>query len=370
MMNIFRIPNILFSVLLIFLSTQQSLHPSVREQQILVPVDTLKLEIDAFTPNITTSIEYLFNYEGIAILSKGRYQKILIYDYSSEKLLQSIDLKGLPPNAMGFKYINDDTIFVHYHYPNKVFMVNINTTVVREVTIENDTVESRTWTPSPMIYFNQKLYLAGSILGEYSWEKRKRRPVLTEIDYKTGTINYLLDYPDIYKTNNWGGTMFRMIYDCYNPNTKRIILSFPLLNKLVSYDTKNNKTTYVNGKSEVYTENIKPLSGFKEKPTGINAESRHFVENNSYAHILFDRWRNIYYRIMEIKGKYTGGKFSKAISVIILDRDFNYKGETRIQTKNFLHPMWRYSVFVSPGGLNLQLPSDEDHFSFVTYSLR
>ncbi len=336
----------------------------------MVPEDTLSLKVDKYTPNITTCIEYLNNNESIAILTKEREQKILVYSFRTKKLLHKIPLTGLPPGVMGFLYINNDSIYLHYYSTQKVYLVDKAMSIKKIVKITNDTMDVKTWTPSRMIYFNRKLYLAGSILGEYNWEKRKRRPVISDIDYRMGTISYLLDYPDVYKTANWGGAMFRMIYFCFNPHTQSIIISFPAYEKLLKYNIKSEKINYVNGLSEVHKELIEPLSKSKQIPTGIDRESKHFVENNSYAHIFYDRWQNVYYRILEVKEKYYGGKFSKSISIIILDSDFNYKGETLIRTKNYLHPLWRYSAFVTPKGLNLQIPSDEDHFSFLTYSLK
>ena len=99
-------------------------------------------------------------------------------------------------------------------------------------------------------------------------------------------------------------------------------------------------------------------------------EIEYFRENTTYANVLYDKYRELYYRIVEKSTPMPGVNLSnkaKKLSVMILSRDFDTLGETDLAES--FDAGFRYSAFVSEEGLNIQLLTSEDELSFATYSI-
>jgi hypothetical protein len=86
----------------------------------------------------------------------------------------------------------------------------------------------------------------------------------------------------------------------------------------------------------------------------------HYMRQDIYGPILYDSWRNVYYRFMQkrIPGASIQNKLTeKDIVVILLDKDLGYMGETSIGTGD----VWNISnSFVTKEGLNVEFIDKED----------
>ena len=85
-----------------------------------------------------------------------------------------------------------------------------------------------------------------------------------------------------------------------------------------------------------------------------------FVKQDMYGAIIYDRFRNVYYRIirkaipnapMDTSWK------EKEIAVILMDEEFNYLGETELGPEKQWH--WQNS-FVTEEGLNIEYLDHND----------
>ena len=91
-----------------------------------------------------------------------------------------------------------------------------------------------------------------------------------------------------------------------------------------------------------------------------------------YAAVLYDKFRNIYYRFL-LKGlpgaTFSTPKEEKPIIIIIMDENFNYLGETNIGTGK----EWNWNnTFITREGLNIEYIGDdlnEDYLTFKIFSL-
>ena len=100
-------------------------------------------------------------------------------------------------------------------------------------------------------------------------------------------------------------------------------------------------------------------------------EIEYFREITSYGNILYDRWNNVYYRIVEKSTPMPGVNLSnkaKKLAVMILDENFRTIGESDITEEAFA--CFRYTVFVSQAGLHIQRLTDENELTFAVYSLK
>ena len=59
---------------------------------------------------------------------------------------------------------------------------------------------------------------------------------------------------------------------------------------------------------------------------------------------------------------------AKKLAVIIMDENFRIIGESDLEDE--IYSVFRYSVFVSQAGLNIQLLTQEDELAFAVYSIK
>ena len=183
--------------------------------------------------------------------------------------------------------------------------------------------------PSRVNIFNSVYELGNSIyfvtytMGEFDDNKRF---VLLEYNKENDSICYHVNYPTIYSKSNWGGALYRQVYTCFNPIQNSIVFSFPVSHSIFVFDCKSKKTkeyycgsTYING--------IKSFSNDKDKQLDAQGSYSHFMINNSYGPILYDKYRNVYYRIFEVPYKNHNEDYFKKIGIITLDDRFRIIGE-------------------------------------------
>lgn len=220
---------------------------------------------------------------------------------------------------------------------------------------------------SPIIEDKNKIYFFGNISGEYSDETSENRRVIGVYDLRTQQISYLVGYPQEYE-HNFGGGLFRWVYADYNSKERKIVISFPASHSLWVYDIDNLKKSealfYAGSK---FIESVKYLKSSKIFPVDSETKMRHFAETPSYSRIIFDPFRDVYYRIAEQGTVYEGMVgWSKEISIIILDKTFNVIGESFIGKclNNY-----RYAIYVDQDGLKIPVQSSEDILVFKNYVL-
>ena len=198
-------------------------------------------------------------------------------------------------------------------------------------------------------------------------------PCLIVIDEKTGHITgRFLPYPEIY-SDFYGELLMRTPYSAYNDDKSLIAVSFPADDNIhvLNLDTK---VTYVyHAGSKYRCKKTKPLG--KGRLGGLTVspekEIEYFREITSYGNILYDRWNNVYYRIVEKSTPMPGVNLSnkaKKLAVMILDENFRTIGESDITEEAF--SCFRYTVFVSQAGLHIQRLTDENELTFAVYSLK
>ena len=97
------------------------------------------------------------------------------------------------------------------------------------------------------------------------------------------------------------------------------------------------------------------------------------MQQDTYAAIKYDRFRNVYYRFL-LKGipnaTIRTGWMEKPVTIIVMDKDFNYLGETSIGIGN-KEWFWQDS-FVTKEGLNIEYvdADSEDYLIVKIFSLK
>ena len=345
------------------------------------PVVT-QFELDSVTAPYIGCMQYIFDtsFSGSNMLAFLNEETGSIYlnDMKSKKIIKRIEpdvpLKQLKKSIQGFYYLNKDSIFLFEFRPNillindlgkvqKIFKIQMpkgdrhQQLACRGVTVE---------TKNPAYVSNGKLYFSSMVVGKLS-ENEKRSTQLV-LDLKTNNVSVGAPvFPENY-SNNYGGLHYFIFSSAINELTNRIVYSFPASDSIAvnSLSNQDIKKCYAGSKHVGEIPEFKE-SDFADAPSG--AEGEYFMRTPSYGPVLFDRYRNLYYRLaflpVEVKNALYEEKNAptKTISVIMMDSAFRYLGEQVLEKNKF----WPNSAFVSKEGLNIQNKTSYD--STLDFSL-
>lgn len=223
-------------------------------------------------------------------------------------------------------------------------------------------------TLSPIKRFGKYLLMTGFRAGESMRSPDIPDLVLMLLDLESGKVTYAVEMPEIYRKDNWGGGFtYRMPYFDLGPNGD-VVCCFAASEDLAVYSLENESVRYVKAPSR-YIKKIQPFSKRNRSTPDSRTEINWYRNNPSYDGILYDKWREIYYRfaLQPERPNRKGGAHAirKPISIIVLDKDLRPLGETLLDEDVFFRP---YCSFVSPDGLFIQvLDGDEDHLTFYQY---
>ncbi len=218
---------------------------------------------------------------------------------------------------------------------------------------------------SPLVVTDSVIMYFGEISGEPEDETASNRPTLTVFDRKERKFRYSVGYPEVYRKGNWGGGILRWVYSDFNEKENSFVIGFPISHFIDVLDigTKRMERHYAGSRKFRV---VLPFSNDKSDNPGAREAMEYVARTDSYANVLYDPWRNLYYRIAElsIPDKTVLPGFKKDISVIILDKNFKKVGETEIANagRNF-----RYGTFVSHRGLMVPVDTTEDYLAYRTY---
>jgi len=319
-------------------------------------------KLDSITSHIFTASEYNDKTRSYAFIHRNR---LLVYDYETQELTNDILIKAANPTS--FSFINKDTIIVSDYNANSFLFMDSRGSVYKSIKVNPKIL----YYPfpvnkiAPLKYENDTIIFWGNMSGEYINENKNNRNVMGIVDISNGQVQYNVPYSNVYNARNWGGGLYRWVYACYNSKENKYIVSFPADHNIYKVYTTGIIGEFYAGSN--FIDEIEFLDTPKWIPINSEEKTKHFVENHSYANIIYDKWREVYYRIAEIKTKYENKMgWQKEISVIILNKNLKIIGETKIKECNH---NYRYAIFVNEKGLHIPQNTDEDVLCFKIYNL-
>lgn len=329
----------------------------------LVEKDTIVFGLDSITSQLFSALEYNSSSKTMSFIAE---KNILVYDYVSKSLIRKISINSSYPTS--YSMLNTDSIYIIDYGDEKVLRINQDGNVLNEYKI----IRGIKYFPlpitkiSPVVFKDNALFFTGNVAGEYIDENESNRMVLCKLDLGSGKVSYFVPYPDIYQTYNWGGALFRWVYSDYNADRDLFVFSFPADNYIytISDDMKQMQKYYAGSR------HIDVMTYFERNkiiPIDSETKVKHYAESHSYANIIFDKYRNVYYRIAELGTEYNGiPGWQKEISIIIMDRQFQIIGETFVGKCNL---NYKYAIFVNEYGLHIPQITSEDVLCFKRYEL-
>ncbi len=147
--------------------------------------------------------------------------------------------------------------------------------------------------------------------------------------YDTTQILRMTKYPDTYRKGIYYGDVAEKQVSRTINNKKEKIFSFPIDHNLYIYDSSGNFIKKVNAKSKYINDFIPiPENNVNNLSAIITAQNKTAL----YTDIMFDKYRNLYYRISwhEVTPKEEGKVAQRADgswSIIVIDNDFTVLSE-------------------------------------------
>jgi hypothetical protein len=335
--------------------------------------------IDSLTSNITSAVGY-FSEEGQEVIYfyNRPSHTILYFDLAKKVLVHQIPLTEQGPNTVhhpvDFQRISEDSMLIMPAYTKRMYLVNRKGEVLKRYDFTKNLPPGTPWKSEPIFFFDR--YKTKCLIHTFPLGAHRQPndfyaiPVGAVFDYQVEqTKPNLFAYPEVYQKGNvWGS--YQAIYRQTIDEEGQAILSFPMDGKVY--------VKSLDGAS--LGEHEATCDAFTKSPTPIKAsgdDEEYNIQTDAYEDIVYDSYRKVYYRFAT-KGRaelpekrVVSGAIYKPAYVIILDKNFNKIGETRL-------PENRHNVqsfFVGKKGLYISdshpdNPTNrEDRLTFTCYEL-
>lgn len=375
-----RIFNIilLLSFAVLFVSCQRDQAFALQEKVMLMPDKTLKIELDSLTSYQTDMMTLV---DDTLLAYENRSSNcIQFYDINRGQLASKIclDVKGDHSTGYlsGFYIQSMDSIYVNGDHTREVTLVNDEAKVINRFPLSHHdfgTPVGGTFFPIEKI--GDTLYFA--CLPGYNLYTVSSVGQVMEIAYDLTTQQHTehFFFPEDYEGfhNTYYVTYSRIIND-----KGEFVYSFPMCHDL--YIKKANGEVYKQPAPSRYAKgvDIRRNTEFADDLDELKAS----IEGYAYRYIIYDSYREVYYRFfrhpMEYLDPATGlprsQKNDSPYSIIILDKNFEWLGEYLLPEYTFNADVY-CGYFLNSEGLwiannhpeNPEL--EEDYLSFTLHKL-
>jgi hypothetical protein len=340
-------------------------------------------------------VDHIYN-DSIYYTFFNEYNKsIYFYDYLTTKFLYRIQLETEGPNGVypyrsGYHITSFDSIYFYSLKTNYIYLLNHKGEKYRTFDYFSNYQKSlkdmglrilkkemipptvSVTTEQPLYKIGDKIYMCGAITETFGKVDSINHLIITIIDTKNNEVEFNVGYPPSYREGNWGEDFYRFAFWCYNDTNGLFLISFPNDHYIYSYQTdfSNVKKIYA---GSLYAGNIKSLGRPSFIPIPNNMEQAHYFEQYYYRSIIYDKYRNIYYRIVEHPWENYNDNIDirawlKPISIIILDSEFNVLGERLLSMEYRLSYM---NFFITEAGLYLNKDTgNEDELVYSLFKIK
>lgn len=339
----------------------------------LVLRGTLSLPLPEDCPDVPSDIVYDGSGENRNLYVLNEYErKIEVFDLRN-KTSKVLELNPKPNYAISGIGVYGTSVFLYNYRSATVYHYEKGNLVNQFVVKQDEIVHGRRMiqypyvqTLSPIKVYGKTLIMTGFRPGESMRSPDIPDMVLCLLDLKSGKTVNVVEMPEIYAKYNWGGGFaYRMPYFDLGPDGE-VACCFAASETLTAYSLTTGRTRQVKAPSR-YFGRIAPYSKNSRQAPGNDMPW--YRNNPSYDGILYDRWRDVYYRIAlqperpERRG--TADYFRKPVSIIVLDKDLHPLEEVLLDEEVWFRPS---CSFVSQDGLSIQvLTGDENHMTFYQY---
>lgn len=383
----------LLSLLLLFAcsgnqkSVKNKFEGKLKATKQLVETGEKRFRLDTETKVRPPYIQYYTDNEGSRLLTflNPRKNAIYFYNYLDTTYVKQIAFEREGANAImsaGAYYIESpDSIYVFNRPTIGVVRVDSLGQVHNMVTLLD--LNDKEWslhnpqyvfsTVLPMMLVDNHLLLTGMAPFPEMLADRQNFRFTAAIDLATNEAAYHHVYPEelFGHDYNWGGDLLQFVYPTLSPEGK-VVHSFANSHDLYLSDWNNDAATKVYGGSN----NARTIRSIDREAKGTPNEAVFacYMEQDFYAALIHDPYRKVYYRYLQHSLPDATLKTpidSKPLTIIVMDEQFRYLGETEIGTGR----EWNWTnSFVTEEGLNIERigtePEDDDYLTFALFDIQ
>jgi Domain of unknown function (DUF4221) len=313
---------------------------------LVVSKDKLELIIDDSTSFESNYYQVVEN-RGVELLLIQSKHKNSIQFYSLESRQRIKELKfpreGSAPirQIHGFSWINRDSIMVFDKWRSNGILVDSNGLLINNIVWKSDekSFNHASMNRLPNVTLNGKIYIFEFPNISLDSEQLFSNDVKFEYvyDIKTKKGEYLdFSWPEIYKGKSWG--FYHTVPSNVKGKNDFLVYSFGIDHNLQVL--KPDGTIETHEARSDYFDSIDPIRRNEDETVA-------FLKRGIYAMVMYDKYRNVYYRVAGLETKHVlpNGKpkadIHKPYSIIILDENFNKIGETVLEPlEQFLIKDW------------------------------
>lgn len=359
--------------------------------ELKVTPDILSFQLDNNTSLLIKALFLFTDKDGKEYLTfqNDKEPEILFYSIDNKQIYKKLELEVEGNNGvgafLGYYIKNMDEIYLTSLYYPTIIKINRNGEIIEKTNLQEYTekpitsFQSMSFCYRPIFFINNKMYIHQSVNKENGGDNFITKSPLTitldtlskEIAISTFTFPPILE-PGDYFTNSLG---VEYNYSCCF-DEKNIIYSFGSDENIYITSTENDLEKKIPIKSQY----IKDITPPKHRPEDIQEGIRKMSEIALYGNLIYDKYRDVYYRIAypktEIDNKENGSDIwqfgRKLFSIIILDNEFNIIGETLFPEYTYISTL----MFIREDGLYISdshyknSDFEENSLSFRRFELK
>lgn len=291
---------------------------------------------------------------------------IYFFDYHRTIFQKKIQFEKEGPNGIlsiaGYYIINNDSIFLYNRPMVELVLASSANVVKQRISLKGVGEEWPLHYPQysfntlcPILKKDNNLILTGLCPFSLESSKMNNFHFSTYLNLFDNTLEYYHTYPiELYGNNaNWEDPLFMQVYPAISPEGN-IIHSFPVSHNIYISKFKSAEKNPIYAGSNIAGAISSIDWNFIEQRTPRNLIYSHYLKQDLYGGILYDKWRKVYYRFMEkgLNDATTRSQLNeKQVSIVCMDENFAYIGEKELgKTKEW---NWTNS-FVTEEGLNIE----------------
>ncbi len=352
-------------------------HGQLQATKTLKLVETKKILLDSSTAPSPQYSQMFKDSTGVNYFTflNAYNSSIYFYNYNTLKLVKKITYDKKGPDGIlkptGYYIKTMDSIYVYNMAFIELFLTNGKGKVIsKKSLIGGEKMGKSPWhlkypqyytrTAAPFIATKNKLLLTGQFMFTVPDSIIDTFKFTAYIDYNMKDINFKHGYPKTLYGHgyNWDDQILTDVFPELHPDGDKLIYSFPVSHDvyLTKLNSKGYKKVYA-GSNEAGSISSIPK---KTKKTNREILGKSILRQDLYGALKYDKYRKIYYRFIcraiPDATIHTALK-EKPIAVIIMDKEFNYLGETTLGTGKEWY--WQNS-FVTEEGLNIEYLDNDD----------
>ena len=281
---------------------------------------------------------YIVNEDSVYVLDMAKMD-LTLFDYKKNTPLDAISLKG-----------NEGK-----DWPIKLPQYNLTTS-------------------NPIIRIGNEIVLTGQLFWSIPAKDIQTFHFSANIRMQSKELKFEHCYPEeLYgQDSNWEGGHQMTPHTAISPDGN-FVYSFPPSHDLYIATPHSNSYEKVYGGSN-NAGDISSIDYQDKQETPENLISENYVMQDMYGPILYDQYREVYYRFLlkKVTDETKSNSIpDKEICIILMDQNFNYLGETCIGNGK----SWNINnTFITKEGLNIEYLSpeneNEDYMFFKVFQLK